>query len=206
MSKSVGQAMMDRDRLHKVAGLISLDESQHLYNLASEVPEWASIVEIGSHTGRSTVWLAAGAANGNHAHVTACDPFPNPGVYHNDDPFSLGSGDATLQRFVENVTKEGAWGRITMLRTCSYDLAPTWVNPIGLLFIDGYHDYKNIKRDCEDWLPRVGSGGILALHDWFDNVELTHESEVADALHETWVEDEWEVLSQVQNLWSARRK
>lgn len=198
----------DRERLHQVQGLITLPESDRLAELAAEVPTWASIVEIGSHTGRSTLWLAVGARG---AHVTAIDPWPEPGytaMYDtcgNDDPFEFKTGQAVFERFSDNVTAEGAWDRITALRMTSLDAAEAWVNPIGLLFLDAMHGYEDVKRDCEAWLPKVTRGGVIALHDWFDDPAYTHESQVADALHDAWDPKEWKKLPITDNLFAARR-
>jgi predicted O-methyltransferase YrrM len=36
---------------------------------------------------------------------------------------------------------------------------------IDFLLIDGDHDYEPVRRDWEDWSPRVAPGGTVALHD-----------------------------------------
>lgn len=196
----------DRRRLHQVQGLITLAESERLAELASETPAWASIVEVGSHTGRSTVWLAAGARSGKNPHITAIDPFPDSGYDPNDDPFDLVDGDAVLARFVANLTAEQAWGRVTVLRATSLAVAKRWVNPIGLLFIDALHTYLDVRADCEAWLHHVTSGGYVAFHDWFDDPSLTHLSEVAEAVADAWTPDEWDVQPMSENLFVARRR
>jgi hypothetical protein len=38
---------------------------------------------------------------------------------------------------------------------------------IGLIFIDGSHEYQDIKADLAAWLPKVA--GIVAVHDSNDN-------------------------------------
>jgi len=198
-----------RERLHSVAGLITLPESDRLADLAAATPDWSSIVEIGSHTGRSTLWLAAGA---NGAHVTAIDPWPEPGytahyeTVGNDDPFEFGTGEAVFERFCENVTAEAYWDRITALRMTSLEAAKIWVNPIGLLFLDAMHGYADVKADCEAWLPKITTGGVVALHDWFDDVEYTHPSQVSDAFYDASEPSQWEELGVVDNLYSARRR
>jgi predicted O-methyltransferase YrrM len=203
----------DRERLHQVAGLITLEESDRLAELAAQVPAWASIVEIGSHTGRSTLWLAAGSRFGHGAHVTAVDPWPEPGytaMYPdcdtNDDPFEFGTGEAVFEAFCANVNAEMAWDRITVLRAASLDVACTWVNPIGLLFLDAMHGYADVKADCEAWLDKLTTGGVIALHDWYDDAERTHESQVAQALRDSWHRDSWEELGITDSLFTARRR
>ena len=191
-----------RQRLHQVQGLITLGESDRLAELAAEVPSWATIVEIGAHTGRSTLWLAAGS----RAHVVTVDPWPEPGYAGDgDDPFDLGTGQAVLERFSDNLTKHGAWDRITALRMSSLEAARVWVNPIGLLFLDAVHQYQEVRDDCEAWLPKVTQGGVVALHDWFDDAEMTHPSGVADAFLDV-AGDQWEPLDMVDNLYAARRR
>lgn len=36
---------------------------------------------------------------------------------------------------------------------------------IDLLHIDGSHDYKSVKKDFEDWLPKIKKGGRILIHD-----------------------------------------
>jgi hypothetical protein len=203
----------DRERLHKVAGLVTLDESDRLADLAAEVPSWASIVEIGSHTGRSTLWLAAGSRFGHGAHVTAVDPWPEPGYtahYEdcdtNDDPFEFETGQAVFETFCANLNAEQAWEKITVLRSTSIEVAWAWVNPVGLLFLDAMHGYADVKNDCEAWLPKVTTGGVIALHDWYDDPKRIHESQVAQALRDSWHRASWEELGITDSLFTARRR
>src|SRR5688500_2728947 len=65
----------DVDRLvADVEGWFGLEEGRLLYRLAFEADPAGAIVEIGSWHGRSTIWLAAGAAAGRGASVIAIDP------------------------------------------------------------------------------------------------------------------------------------
>jgi predicted O-methyltransferase YrrM len=36
---------------------------------------------------------------------------------------------------------------------------------IDFLLIDGDHDYEPVRRDWDDWSPRVATGGVVAFHD-----------------------------------------
>lgn len=202
----------DRERLHQVPGLITLAESDRLGELAQQVPDWTSIVEIGAHTGRSTLWLAAGSRTGAGAHVTTVDPWPDPGYTSHyegksdDDPFGYETGEGVFDAFCGNVTVEVGWSHITALRAASLDVAKMWVNPIGLLFLDAMHGFADVKADCDAWLPRVATRGIIALHDWFDDEKLTQEGEVAYGLRSSWNEQDWRVLPMTDNLFVAVRR
>lgn len=202
-----------RHRLHQIQGLITLDESDRLAALAAEVPAWSTIVEIGTHTGRSTCWLVAGARSGNGAHVVVVDPWPEPGYTahyedckSDDDPFEFVTGQAVFEKFVENFTAEQAWPYATVLRARSLEVASMWVNPLGLLFVDALHGYADVKADAEVWLPHVMVGGIAAFHDWYDDPDLTHESQVADAVHDTIDPGDWDTLEMTDALWVARKR
>jgi len=39
-------------------------------------------------------------------------------------------------------------------------------NFADFIYIDGYHDYKSIKRDIKIWWPKLKKGGILSGHDY----------------------------------------
>ena len=50
--------------------------------------------------------------------------------------------------------------------TTSAKSACIWKNKkIGLLFIDGAHDYESVKNDFNGWLPRMSQEGYVAFHD-----------------------------------------
>ena len=41
-----------------------------------------------------------------------------------------------------------------------------WNLPIGLLFVDGLHDYLSVSRDFDHFAPWVVPGGLVAFHDY----------------------------------------
>jgi hypothetical protein len=51
----------------------------------------------------------------------------------------------------------------------SAEVARFWTTPLGMVFIDGGHTYEAARTDYECWSPNVALGGILAIHDLFDD-------------------------------------
>lgn len=39
---------------------------------------------------------------------------------------------------------------------------------LDFVYIDGAHDYKNVKRDIETWTPKVRIGGIVSGDDFYE--------------------------------------
>lgn len=64
--------------LENTQGLVEVEEGEKLAELASQVTANHAIVEVGSHTGLSSCWIAAGSRDGNGAHITCIDPWGEP--------------------------------------------------------------------------------------------------------------------------------
>lgn len=194
---------IERERLANTRGLIGEAEGERLAEFAALVHPDRAIVEIGSHTGLSTMWIAAAAA----AHVFAVDPWADPrppGPDHTDDPFELGTGDAVLAEFDHNLDRFGFRDRITPLRAPSAVVAALWVQPIGLLFIDAIHTYEGVRDDLRAWIPHVAPSGILAVHDYGDSYPGVRQAvdEIGSARGRS---AGWIVHTQVESLWAAFR-
>lgn len=192
---------MTDPRLLNIRGLIEPEQGQRLAQLASHVPDWATIVEIGSHTGLSTCYMAMLS----QAHVFAIDPWPNPRPGSLDDPFGLETGDAVFEEFKRNVDSLDLGPWITPIRAKGHDVAPMWVAPVGLVFIDAVHEEEPVRQDVYDWAPKIYSGGWLALHDYTADPDHPYHgvAKVADALEATGL---WDVASLVGSLWTAQKR
>lgn len=179
--------------------LIQPHEGRRLRDLAEGVRPPQAIVELGSHTGLSTCWMAGET----QAHVFAIDPWGDPRPGSDDDPLRLGTGDATLERFLHNVAGMGYGGRITPIRGRSIDIAPFWVQPVGLLFVDAVHEYDAVRDDILAWAPLVVAGGWIAFHDWTDDPSH-HYAGVKLAIDDH-LGPGWSPAPVVGNLWTAQR-
>jgi hypothetical protein len=192
--------------LDNTQGLIEPEEGRRLATLASWVPRNQAIVEVGSHTGLSTCWLAAGSRSGLGAHIIAVDPWPAPRPGSLDDPWELGP-EGVLQRFKDNVagvtqdtSREDYGDLITAIRIRSEELAACWVKPIGLLFVDAVHEEAAVKADYAAWSSHVADDGVIAFHDYGDSYPGCKRG--IDYVAATGL---WEPLGVVGSLWVGRR-
>ena len=143
-----------------VPGWLTRAQAQRLFDSASTLEPGARIVEIGSHQGRSTVVLARAAAD-RGASVTAIDPFIEGRLF---------GGQSTREKFELNTAD--VRDAITLLAQPSQAVRPTWSEPIGLLYIDGKHDYWTVTDDLE-WARHVPAGGEILIHDAYSSIGVT---------------------------------
>ena len=137
-----------------VEGWLSDAQGEALFDAASRVTAGA-IVEIGSWKGRSTIWLAHGAATARRR-VYAVDPHEQS----REDP-----GARTLDAFRANLATAGVGEVVLPVVMRSEDALGVITEPVGLLFIDGDHSPEGARQDFELWLPRVMVGGVVMCHD-----------------------------------------
>lgn len=109
-----------------------------------------TIVEIGTFEGATAAELAAqtGAAT------------------FSIDPFLSGRLGISYGRIIAHVWRHRRrLLNLTYVAGYSFDVAPSFVEPIDFLFIDADHSYDGLARDWQDWAPKVRPGGKIALHD-----------------------------------------
>ena len=51
----------------------------------------------------------------------------------------------------------------------SVKVAEGWITDLGMVFIDGGHSLDAALTDYRCWVPHLKRGGILAIHDLFDD-------------------------------------
>ncbi|OGM98179.1 MAG: hypothetical protein A2735_00525 [Candidatus Yanofskybacteria bacterium RIFCSPHIGHO2_01_FULL_41_21] len=156
MNKEEIKTIMD------VEGYTSLKEGLFLYSLAGTLINSPVMVEIGSWKGRSTIWLASGLRDGTGSgRVVAVD-------------HGVGDSDAGIQQTAEifsaNIKKSNVAEMITTIFKKSEEAISNWSDPVDMLFIDGAHDYENVKRDFA-WEEFLKDGGWLVMHDVLNPAE-----------------------------------
>ena len=123
--------------------------------LAEQASHSIYIAEIGCYLGRSTRAMA----DNTSGYITVVDTFEAPGV---ELAKELGV-EGMVAEFKKNVPHRvhsmmvmPSLEAAARLRHCQFDF----------IFIDASHDYTNVKKDIQAWLPLLQTGGVLAGHDY----------------------------------------
>ncbi len=138
-----------RELIADIPGWLTDEEGETLYELAKGCTGRGVIVEIGSWKGKSTTCLGLGSKAGRRVPIYAVDP-------HADYRFG---------EFKENMERAGIAELVTPVASTSQAKADEFHEPIELLFIDGSHEYEDVKADFDQWVPKVVEGGTVAVHD-----------------------------------------
>jgi MMP 1-O-methyltransferase len=146
--------------LSDVQGWLAIDEAYWLYSAAAKLREGSTIVEIGSYHGRSTIALALGAKQSGSV-VYAIDPHH----VHEAGGYQFGPTDNVA--FMQNVLKAGVGEWVRIINLPSHFGVDGWIPDIaiGLLFIDGAHEYECVKEDFEWYRAWLQDIGLVAIHD-----------------------------------------
>lgn len=192
--------------LDNTQGLIEPDEGRRLAELAAHVHPNTAIVELGSHTGLSSCWLAAGSRAGHGAPVFCIDPWGEPRPGSLDDPWNLGA-EGVLARFRSNISgvtqeveNDSYWDIVHPLRATSLEVAKLWLKPVGLLFVDAIHEEQPVLDDWDAWRRHLGMGSWVAFHDYGDSYPGCKR-----AIEKIAVSEDWRDIDVTGSLWTARR-
>jgi MMP 1-O-methyltransferase len=138
-----------RELIADIPGWLTDEEGEALYDLAKGCTGKGVIVEIGSWKGKSTTCLGLGSRAGKSVPIFAVDP-------HADYRFG---------EFKENIERAGVADLVTPIASKSQDAVSGFDRPIELLFVDGSHEYDDVKADFDQWVPKLVDGGTIAVHD-----------------------------------------
>jgi len=154
-----------------VNGWLSDAQAQRLWSSASALTPPATIVEIGSFQGRSTIVLARAAAAG--IEIVAIDP--HAGNDRGPQEFEGYEDEAANDNalFNENLRAAGVADRVRHVRAFSSAAHADVPGAIDLLYIDGAHRYRPALDDIRQWGARVAPGGTMLIHDSFSSIGVT---------------------------------
>ena len=151
----------------------SFPERGYLFQLASDLPADAQVVEVGSWMGASTCFIAGGL-KGERAKIFAVDNFQGlstcgeDAAWYNRHFQKLGA-KSTLEIFRANFAALGFTSRSEPVVNDSLAAAKQLEakrGAIDFIFIDGDHSYDACKADIVAWAPFVKRGGVIAFHDF----------------------------------------
>lgn len=143
-------------------GWLTSAQGELLWDEASRLRDGATLLEIGSFEGRSTMVLGSAVAD-RGGRVVAVDPF--------GDDWKFGDPQ-TRRKFEQHVSEAGLSDVVELIPEYSTKLRPGWTRPLDLLFIDGKHDLWTVRDDLQ-WVSHVAKDGPVLLHDCFSSIGVT---------------------------------
>jgi predicted O-methyltransferase YrrM len=157
--------------LQGVEGWLTEAQARRLWDGAAAVRAPGRIVEIGSFRGRSTIVLAAAAADG--VELLAIDPHGGGDRGPQEIAADAGRGERDHEAFERNLRAAGVRDRVRHVRARSDQALALLAGRVDLLYVDGAHRYGPARGDIEQWGARVLDGGTMLIHDAFNAVGVT---------------------------------
>lgn len=145
--------MSRSQEISQAFGYLTIKEVEALKELAESIPEFGTIVNVGSGSGTSGLCFAEARPNAYRYTIDISSGGPFGGLENERNAFH----GTTLRMPVQ-------------LQGDSYGIGKNWRGaPIDLLFIDADHSCKGVMGDLRAWLPHMADGGIASFHDYGSN-------------------------------------
>lgn len=145
-----------------IGGWLTPAQGRLLWDSVMGLPEGSTVVEIGSHKGRSTVVLGL-AARPRGVRVVAIDPFVEGTMF---------GGITTRSVFEANIAAAGLEEVVELMAMPSREARSNWHDTVDLLYIDGKHDYWTVVDDLR-WGAFLAPHARVLIHDSFCSVGVT---------------------------------
>lgn len=152
-----------------IHGFLHPEQGLALYHAASVAGREKSLVEIGAYHGKSTNYLATGAAP-LKSHVFSVDTFENHAMTE--------GAMQTLDFYKKNTAK--FYDSVHPIKGFSHDVVEQTPEIVDYLFIDGDHSIRGCSNDIKHYFHRVAEGGIIAFDDYFDKSQAKRVKTVLD--------------------------
>jgi len=146
-----------------------------LYDAGQAGGRLGPLLEIGTYCGKSAVYLGCAAQDSgtilftvDHHHGSE----ENQAGWEHHDPEVVDARSGrmdTLPFFRRTIEDAGLEHAVVGVLGDSPTVGRYWTTPLGFLFIDGGHAEDVAMTDYETWAPHVVAGGVLAVHDVFDD-------------------------------------
>jgi predicted O-methyltransferase YrrM len=147
----------------------------HFAHSAGERTPAGTWLEVGAWCGKSTLYLGAAADEAScvlysldHHHGSEENQL---GWEHFDEALvdPVDGRLNTLPFWQRTIAEAGLESTVIGLVGPSVVVATHFAQPLDLLFIDGGHGHDVAWADFEHWAPKVVAGGLLLIHDVFED-------------------------------------
>ncbi len=143
-------------------------EAHTLSQLAYELPDKATVVEIGAFLGSGTILLAGARKLRRSGHVHSVDPFDGSGdaysVPHYAQILNQQADRPPLVQFQANLAGAGLQKWATGHVGKAQDVAAHWTVPIDMLYMDGDQSPNGVQSSFDAWQPWLKPDATLVLH------------------------------------------
>lgn len=161
--------------IDQIKGFLAADEAQALYQHALLASDKGPVLEIGSYCGKSTIYLGL-ACRSTDSTVFALDHHRGSEehqlgeFFHDPALYDAGAGVMdSFREFRRNIHRAGLDDVVVPVVAGSEAAARHWQTPLAMVFIDGGHSLDAALTDYRCWTSHLMRGGILAIHDVFED-------------------------------------
>ena len=151
------------------------DEGLALHEAGLEAARLGPLLEIGTYCGKSAVYLGAAARASTTVlytidHHRGSEEMQAAWKHHDTDVVDPRTGRMnSFPFFEETISSAGLTEIVIAIVGDSPMIARHWTTPLGLVFVDGAHSDEPAMADYEGWAPKLVGGGVLAIHDVFED-------------------------------------
>lgn len=148
--------------------MVTHDERRYLFELAKQLSQGQTVLEIGCYAGGSTLFLGRGAEQSG-AQVYSIDPFdafPELQKEHGDgsEYLDMMSKKPSKEKVAANLKKGGLDNTVTLIKGYSTGVANSWdKGKVHFLWIDGHHEEAD--KDFYAWRDHLAKDALVAFHD-----------------------------------------
>jgi predicted O-methyltransferase YrrM len=156
-------------------GFMPDDEGFALHAAGLEGGRVGPLLEIGSYCGKSAVYLGSAARACDTVlftidHHHGSEENQAGWEHHDPDVVDPRTGRMDTLPFFRRTIEDAGLERVVIgVLGDSPTVGRYWHTPLGFLFIDGGHAEDVAMADYETWSGHVLPGGVLAVHDVFED-------------------------------------
>lgn len=101
-------------------------------------------------------------------HLILIDPYETAGDKYESGLTTAYSTETDYENVLNRFKNEIIEGQVQLIRKYSYQVAPRYFAKVDFVYNDASHLLLDLKKDLNDWLPKLKPDGIMCLHDYAD--------------------------------------